>query len=273
MTLPAICSELKVRSEDGIAVVSSRDVAVVFEKNHQHVLRDIRSLLETCPTLDRSWFCENTEVDTYGREQPSFDLTRQGFTLLVMGWTGERAMAFKVRYIQAFDAMDAALRSNSVVTTDHIRLLLEEHRRGMGEIVAPLVVRFAGQDEAIGRVENRMDALVEDVSFIKKFISGGRRNLSENTKREHVDAITQLGGRCPCCSRSTVVDEGQKSKFAQFDHFYQNSNPNPDQTWLICTPCHGLLTRGHLARTEADAMFRSYQTMRKSLPGRQRSLF
>jgi Rha family phage regulatory protein len=44
------------------------------------------------PDLGRSWFRSATVLDSYGREQPSFDLTRDGFTLLVMGWTGERAM-------------------------------------------------------------------------------------------------------------------------------------------------------------------------------------
>jgi len=47
------------------------------------VLRDIEA-------LRRSWFRAVAAQDSYGREQPSFDLTRQGFMLLVMGWTGER---------------------------------------------------------------------------------------------------------------------------------------------------------------------------------------
>jgi Rha family phage regulatory protein len=66
-------------------------VAEAFGKEHRHVLRDI-SALEISPELGRSWFRPATVLDSYGREQPSFDLTRQRFTLLVMGWTGERAM-------------------------------------------------------------------------------------------------------------------------------------------------------------------------------------
>jgi Rha family phage regulatory protein len=77
-------------------------VAEAFEKEHGKVLRDIKEL-KIEPNLATSWFRPTTLLDSYGREQPSFDLTRQGFTLLVMGWTGERAMAFKVRYIEAFD--------------------------------------------------------------------------------------------------------------------------------------------------------------------------
>jgi len=92
---------------DGVALVNSRDVAEAFEKRPSEVNRAINDF-EIGAELHRSWFREARVLDAYGREQPSFDMTRQGFTLLVMGWTGERAMAFKVRYIEAFDAMEAA---------------------------------------------------------------------------------------------------------------------------------------------------------------------
>ena len=73
-------------------VVNSRDVAEVFEKQHPHVLRDIDCIL-TNPDLDASpWFRPVLYEDAKGEDRRSFDLTRDGFTLLVMGWTGERAM-------------------------------------------------------------------------------------------------------------------------------------------------------------------------------------
>jgi len=80
------------RDDTGVPVVNSRDVAETFGKEHSKVLRDIRDL-EIEPNLARSWFRQSSVSDSYGREQPSFDLTRDGFTLLVMGFTGERAMA------------------------------------------------------------------------------------------------------------------------------------------------------------------------------------
>jgi len=86
---------LRLRADGTVPVVNSRDVAEMFEKDHRHVLRDIKAL-EIGPDLGRSWFRSATVTDSYGREQPSYDLTRQGFVLLVMGWTGERAMTFKV---------------------------------------------------------------------------------------------------------------------------------------------------------------------------------
>jgi Rha family phage regulatory protein len=61
-----------------------------FEKQHGHVLRDIEAI-ELGPDLERVWFRPSSYVDATGRTLPSFNLTRQGFTLLAMGWTGERA--------------------------------------------------------------------------------------------------------------------------------------------------------------------------------------
>jgi Rha family phage regulatory protein len=68
---------------------NSRDVAEMFEKRHDNVLRDINGL-DISSDLRASWFHPVISTDAYGREQPSVDITRQGFTLLVMGWTGER---------------------------------------------------------------------------------------------------------------------------------------------------------------------------------------
>ena len=76
------------RVEGGVPLVNSRDVAEKFEKRHADVLRDIDGILSKIDANPhRSWFQTVTVWDSYGRQQPSFDLTRQGFTLLVMGWT------------------------------------------------------------------------------------------------------------------------------------------------------------------------------------------
>ena len=61
----------------------------VHEKRHADVLRDIGNLLKSLPDAKlRSAFIETSYLDENGQSRPSFDLTRQGFTLLVMGWTG-----------------------------------------------------------------------------------------------------------------------------------------------------------------------------------------
>ncbi len=76
-------------------VVNSRDVAEQFGKLHKHVLRDVDALVNGCPDMGtREWFRE-VETEIVGGQGAvqrvrSVDLTRDGFTLLVMGWTGRR---------------------------------------------------------------------------------------------------------------------------------------------------------------------------------------
>jgi hypothetical protein len=70
-----------------------------------------------------------------------------------------------------------------------------------------------------------------------------------------------------------VIIDGKKSAFAEFDHFYQASFPDPEHTWLICKKCHTGLTTGRMPRDRCESHFRSYQEKRRSLPGRDRNLF
>src|SRR6516225_10106659 len=85
------------RHHIGIGYLHSQRIGEV--KTHDHVLRDITKL-ELPSDLRAAWFRPADYLGEDGTSRPSFDMTRQGFTFLVMGWTGEKAAAFKVRYIQ-----------------------------------------------------------------------------------------------------------------------------------------------------------------------------
>jgi len=65
-------------------VVNSRDVAEMFEKRHSDVIRDIRAL-DLGADLRSAWFRPTTYTGEDNTARPSYDLTRDGFTLLVMG--------------------------------------------------------------------------------------------------------------------------------------------------------------------------------------------
>ncbi|MCY9544844.1 Rha family transcriptional regulator, partial [Paenibacillus alvei] len=96
--------------DNGRVVTDSLTVAEVFEKAHDKVLRDIRGL--GCSDDFRlSNFGESTYINGQGREMPKYLITEQGFTLLAMGYTGQRAMEFKERYISEFDRMRQQLQS------------------------------------------------------------------------------------------------------------------------------------------------------------------
>lgn len=91
-------------------ITTSKNVAEVFEKNHQHVLRDIKKLLEEDVSSFGQMFKEGTEPDSYGREQKIYYMNRDGFTFLAMGFTGEQARKFKLDYINQFNKMEKAIQ-------------------------------------------------------------------------------------------------------------------------------------------------------------------
>ena len=100
--------EIKTVNKEEVTVVTSLDVAETFEKRHDHVLRDVEKLKKDIPNFGEMFF-ETTMPDTYGRNQKAFLMNRDGFTLLVMGYNGEKAMKFKLAYIRQFNAMEKAL--------------------------------------------------------------------------------------------------------------------------------------------------------------------
>lgn len=86
-------------------VVSSRSLADNFGKRHDHVLRDIDRIQKDAPNFGEMFY-ESTMPDSYSREQKIYLMNRDGFTLLAMGFTGAKALEWKLKYIQAFNAME-----------------------------------------------------------------------------------------------------------------------------------------------------------------------
>lgn len=98
---------------DGHVTTTSLDVARHFGKRHGHVLRTIRDLAAQLPPERQPNF-GLTSLEVIGpnggtRSEPAYRITRDGFTLLAMGFTGARALEFKLAYLDAFNRMEAEL--------------------------------------------------------------------------------------------------------------------------------------------------------------------
>lgn len=104
--------ELVFKGQNDQILTNSLLVAEKFGKEHQHVLRDVRSLIDGVSNLgDTPMFVETTYINEQnGQEYPMFVMNRDGFTLLVMGYTGKKALRFKLDYIAAFNAMEKQLK-------------------------------------------------------------------------------------------------------------------------------------------------------------------
>ncbi|MEH5098967.1 Rha family transcriptional regulator [Atlantibacter hermannii] len=90
----------------GKAFTTSQKIADYFGKRHDNVLRKIRQVKSECPPEFAALNFEETDfIDKNGEAQPMFKLTKDGYMLVVMGFTGAAATLIKVRYIQAFNWM------------------------------------------------------------------------------------------------------------------------------------------------------------------------
>ena len=101
-------NDIILSTQNGEPVASSRQIAESFEKNHRDVLRAVDSLKEDVRSFAQMFF-ETDTPDSYGRPQRTYLMTRDGFTLLAMGFTGKAALAWKLKYIAAFNAMEKQL--------------------------------------------------------------------------------------------------------------------------------------------------------------------
>mgnify|MGYP003522786183 CR=1 FL=1 len=102
-------------TQKGTPVTDSVKVARVFDKLHKNVMKSIRNILGSAKNLaHQNWFAETTYMDAQGKRQPMFLMNRDGFSLLVMGFTGEKALEWKVKYINAFNAMEQKLRNKEL---------------------------------------------------------------------------------------------------------------------------------------------------------------
>lgn len=117
------------------ARVDSLFVAEFFEKRHDHVIRDIRKITAPKSGLSDNFIHSNFKADSYkdstGRKLPCYFMTRDGFTMLVMGYTGQKAMKFKELYIRRFNEMECFIktlvsaRQEFPLLTANIKLLHE----------------------------------------------------------------------------------------------------------------------------------------------------
>lgn len=118
-------TDLVFKGQNDQVITTSLKVAEVFGKRHNDVLKSIRNLTsaQNCAVL--KMFETSSYVNEQGKEQPMFIMNRDGFTLLAMGFNGEKALEFKVKYIEAFNEMEAELKSQQTKQLSAAESLLQ----------------------------------------------------------------------------------------------------------------------------------------------------
>ncbi|MGK5722449.1 Rha family transcriptional regulator, partial [Proteus mirabilis] len=97
---------------DGKAVTTSFAIAEYFHKTHDNVLKKIRSVIAECNpeyhVVNFNEMFQEVEVANNAiRKSPYYELTRDAFVLIAMGFTGKKALQWKINYINAFNRMEA----------------------------------------------------------------------------------------------------------------------------------------------------------------------
>lgn len=141
-----------------VARVDSLFVAQAFEKEHKNVVREIERIMAPDSGLSSEFNTLNFERISYrdsrGRSQKAYAMTRDGFVLLVMGFTGKKAMQFKELYIRRFNEMESFIRTlvsarqEFPLLTDNIKLL-HEH---------PKPYHFSNECDMLNRIVLGMSA-------------------------------------------------------------------------------------------------------------------
>lgn len=112
-----------VELQNGVATTTSLQVAETFGKNHDKILRDVKKQINKIgsPDVANEMF-QQKEYEVRGRQYPMYQMNKDGFTLLVMSYTDDKSMQFKLRYIQAFNEMQKQLDQQSLPMTNDEKL-------------------------------------------------------------------------------------------------------------------------------------------------------
>lgn len=140
-------NELVIINDKGQGVTTSLKVAEVFNKDHDKVVRDIESL--SCSSeFNTANFGVISYRDSMNRERRAYEMTKDGFSFLVMGYTGERAGQFKELFIGEFNKREALLKNDDYI----LGRAFEISRRRMVELeraVAVLELKTTEQQTAL----------------------------------------------------------------------------------------------------------------------------
>lgn len=179
-----------------IVRVNSLYVAEFFGKNHKEVLRDIRNIAAPNSGLSKEFAERNFALRSYkdkqNQKRPCYYLTRDGFTILVMGYTGKKALRFKELYIRRFNEMEELIKSlvkaktEFPLLTENIKLLHEK----------PKPYHFSNECDMINRIvlgksakQFRLENNLENGTSIRPYLTEVQINLIEKLQKVDIGLL------------------------------------------------------------------------------------
>ena len=150
---------INIENKNGVAVVSSRVVAKDFGKRHANVLQTIDELIKTVNSV-MTLFIESSYKAGTGKQYKEYLLTRDGFSLLVMGFTGKEALHWKLQYIEAFNRMEEYIKQQQ--SREMPKMTLEEIMIAQLQEQQRIKQQQAVIEQQVQTVEQRMTNFEEN---------------------------------------------------------------------------------------------------------------
>lgn len=163
-----------VQVQNNQVVVSSRQVAEHFEKQHKHVLDTIREILAAENSAAK--FFMETSYENRGKQYPEYLMNRDGFSLLVMGFNGKRAFKWKLKYIEAFNEMEERLKQLPELTPL--------------EMIVQIAQSAVEHERRIKALESKGDDIASEVKEIKNTFT------MKNTLEEDIKNLVNRMVKC-----------------------------------------------------------------------------
>ncbi len=191
--------EHQLYERNGQAFCSSRQVAEEFGKRHADVLRAIEQITEPASGLSKEFAERNFAFSSYRSEQnkrmPEYLMTKDGFTILAMGFTGKKAIAFKEAYIARFNAMEffiLSLQTTKIEFPAFTAAIMDAHEE-------PKHYHFSNEINMIYRIVLGVDAKtfreqhgIEKGEVIKPYLTADQIQAVEMLQRVDIGLIVAI---------------------------------------------------------------------------------
>ena len=167
-----INEEFGLTYSDGKVTTTSLKVAEIYEKDHADVLKKIRKFLELIPELGLGNFSDSSYINEQNKEQPMFNMDRQGFSMLVNKFTGDKATIFTYKYTKAFERL-----------VELVEMLSEENEE---------LYQIAVSDECQLERQYEADKVKYAIRNIERILSSVKYTELEDTIDKIIDVHTHL---------------------------------------------------------------------------------
>jgi Rha family phage regulatory protein len=261
--------------KDGKPMTTSRDVAEEFEKNHFDVLDKIEKL-ECSQEFRDSNFTVSSYQSSQNRTMPMYELTRDGFMFLVMGFTGSKAAKSKEGFINAFNRLLEEHERNVQLTAKHglmLERMLEEsienikwqreQTAAIREATEAMAGNIIGVRSDVNNVRTEVAVLRKDVDELKQIKP--RKQLPKKTQTTHIEFLAdEYLGKCPMCMDQQILGPNQmRLDVFAWDHHRGRHEVALDKTWPLCSRCNNRKSNGGIPDGEAEALFTAYHVRLK----------